>query len=317
MQFGRRCGSSSQRPLDAVERFIEDLAAGAAHQGGAELRHAFQGLFLGEADLGAAVALAQADLHPQGLQVPFERRSLQLLLPDVALRLGRADAAEVGADAPTLGRLQHLRPLRPLAARLAVDVLDPRRPRPPARQRVGIGDELPGLAARRLDGARAADAGHSVAGKPAQVPDQQQVLEVADRRRQAFQALQRLFAPLGVARAQRRPQQRFQQVRLAVGRGAEDAQVPGADTHPRELVGGADDLAVGLVVDGLALAFLRLHDPVVLELADQLLAGAGLLDYLLQRQVGARGVDEDRPPHRAAAGFALAVAAEDQVAAGG
>src|SRR3954454_16804301 len=141
---------------------------------------------------------------------------------------------------------------------------------------------------------------------------------MADGRRQAFQALQRLFAPLGVARAQRRSQQRFQQVRLAVGRGAEDAQVPRPDPHPRELVGGTDDLAVGLVVDGLALAFLRLHDSVVLELADQLLAGAGLLDDLLQRQVGARGVDEDRPPHAPRGGLALAaVAAEDEVAAGG
>ena len=101
---------------------------------------------------------------------------------------------------------------------------------------------------------------------------------MADGRRQAFQALQRLLAALGVARAQRRAEQRFQQVRLAVGRGAEDAQVAGADADPGEFVGGADDLAVGLVVDGLALAFLGLDDAEVLELGDQLLAGAGLLD---------------------------------------
>ena len=90
-----------------------------------------------------------------------------------------------------------------------------------------------------------------------------------------------------VARAQRGAEQRFQQVRLAVGRGAEDAQVAGADAEARELVGGADDLAVGLVVDGLALAFLGLDDAEVLQLGDQLLAGAGLLDHLLEGQVGA------------------------------
>ena len=42
---------------------------------------------------------SQPDLHPRGLQVPLERRPLQLLLPDVALALGRADAAVVGPHA--------------------------------------------------------------------------------------------------------------------------------------------------------------------------------------------------------------------------
>src|SRR5882672_6741499 len=78
----------------------------------------------------------------------------------------------------------------------------------------------------------------SVPGETTEVADQQQVLEVADRGGQALEALQRLLAPLRVAGAQRGAEQRFQQVRLAVGRGAEDAQVARADADPGELVGG-------------------------------------------------------------------------------
>ena len=70
------------------------------------------------------------------------------------------------------------------------------------------------------------------------------MLEVADRRRQALETLQRLLATIGIARAQRGAKQRFQEVRLAVGGGAEDAQVAGSDADPRELIGGADDFAV-------------------------------------------------------------------------
>ena len=78
---------------------------------------------------------------------------------------------------------------------------------------------------------------------------------MADRRRQALEALQRFLAPLGVAREQRGAEQRFEQLDLAVGGGAEDAQVAGADAEAGQLVGGPDDLAVGLVVDGLPSRF--------------------------------------------------------------
>ena len=44
--------------------------------------------------------LAQGDLDPRAAQVAGERRALQLLLPDVALVLGRAEAAEVGRAPP-------------------------------------------------------------------------------------------------------------------------------------------------------------------------------------------------------------------------
>ena len=61
----------------------------------------------------------QPDLDPRAAQVAGERRALQLLLPDVALLLGRAEAAEVGPHAPALGRLQHLGPLAAPAGGLA------------------------------------------------------------------------------------------------------------------------------------------------------------------------------------------------------
>ena len=76
------------------------------------------------------------------------------------------------------------------------------------------------------------------------------------------------------------PRSASKQVGLAVGGGAEDAQIARPDPDPRKLVCGADDLAVGLVVDDLAVALLRLDDAEVFQLADQLLAGPGLLDHL-------------------------------------
>ena len=61
---------------------------------------------------------AQPDLDPRAAQVAFERGALELLLPDVAVALGRADAAVVGPHAAALGRLQHLGPLAAPAAPL-------------------------------------------------------------------------------------------------------------------------------------------------------------------------------------------------------
>ena len=65
---------------------------------------------------------------------------------------------------------------------------------------------------------------------------------------EVLQRLDRLLAALGVARAQRRGEDLLQQRGLAVGRGAEDAQVAPADAVAGELGDRADDLALGLVV---------------------------------------------------------------------
>src|SRR6188768_2697369 len=132
---------------------------------------------------------------------------------------------------------------------------------------------------------------------------------MADSSRQALQALQRLFTAIRIARPQRGPEQRFEQICLAVGRRAEDAQVAGSDSEAGELVGGAHHFAVGLVVNGLALALLRLDDAEVLQLGNQLLARTGLLDYLIEGQVSPRGVDQDRPPHSPAGGALVRAAA--------
>src|SRR3954465_4859877 len=87
----------------------------------------------------------------------------------------------------------------------------------------------------------------------AQVTHEQQVLHVRGDRGQVLERLHRLLAPLGVPGAQRGRQDLLQQVCLAVSRGAEHPQVAATHAEARKLAGGADDLAVGVVVEDLAL----------------------------------------------------------------
>ena len=86
-----------------------------------------------------------------------------------------------------------------------------------------------------------------------------------------------------VARAQRRREDLLQQVGLAVGGGAEHAQVAPADAVARELGDGGDDLALGLVEVAHAAAQLALDDAVLFELAHELRLGLGLLEHVLER----------------------------------
>ena len=62
-----------------------------------------------------------------------------------------------------------------------------------------------------------------------QVAHEQQVLEVRGDGREVLERLDRLLAPLGIARAQRRGEDLLQQRGLALGRGAEHAQVAPGD----------------------------------------------------------------------------------------
>ena len=242
-----------------------------------------------------------------------EGRALELLLPDVALVLGRAEAAEVGPHPPPLGWSPGPWSTGCAAGALALDVLDPARARPPARQAVGVGDEAPDL---RRRGPRSSVGGLPVArSRGRQSPARRRRSRTSSRCLRWLTVAARLsrlcsasLRRSGLRERSDGPSSASSRLRLAVGGGAEDAQVAGADPDPREFVGGADDLAVGLVVDGLALALLGLDDAEVLQLGDQLLAGAGLLDHLLQGQVGARGVDQDRPPGGAVGRLALGVA---------
>src|SRR4051794_37287168 len=99
-----------------------------------------------------------------------------------------------------------------------------------------------------------------------QVADQQQVLEMGGDGREVLQRLDGLLAALGVARAQGRGDDLLQQRGLAVGAGAEGAQVAPADAVAGQLGDGAHDLALGLVVVLRPGADLALDDAVLLEL---------------------------------------------------
>src|ERR1700683_5759077 len=73
-------------------------------------------------------------------------------------------------------------------------------------------------------------AGHRASADDlAQVAEHQQVLEVGGYRGEVLQRLDRLLAPLWVARAQGRREDLLEQVGLAIGRGAKEAQVGPAD----------------------------------------------------------------------------------------
>src|ERR1700683_4780240 len=79
-------------------------------------------------------------------------------------------------------------------------------------------------------------AGHRASADDlAQVADQQQVLEVGGYRGEVLQRLDRLLAPLWVAAAQGRREYLREQLDIAIGGGAKDAQVAPADAVAREL----------------------------------------------------------------------------------
>src|SRR4051794_7672991 len=102
-------------------------------------------------------------------------------------------------------------------------------------------NRMPGFGKSGMSRTKAA---RSIGNLP-QVADQQEVLEVAGDGGEVLQRLDRLLAALRVARPQRRGQDLLQQRGLAVGRGAEDAEVAPADAVARELRDRAHDLALG------------------------------------------------------------------------
>src|ERR1700733_9505227 len=122
-------------------------------------------------------------------------------------------------------------------------------------------------------------------------------------RREVLERLDRLAAALRVTRAQRRREDALQQLRLAVGRAAEHAQVATADPVPRELGDGPDDLPLGLVVVAHAGAQLALDHAELDQLAHESRFRAGLLDDVLDRVQRTRVPRRDeRPAVRAAVG---------------
>src|SRR3954447_901916 len=136
----------------------------------------------------------------------------------------------------------------------------------------------------------------------AQVADEEQVLEVRGDGSQVLERLDGLLAALGVARAQCRGQDLLQQRGLAVGAGAEDAQVAPAHAVAGELGDGADDLALGLVEERGPGARLALDDAVLLQLLDERGLGARVLEDVLERVQRPAAAHADA---RAAPGAAL------------
>src|SRR5215207_8517084 len=99
---------------------------------------------------------------------------------------------------------------------------------------------------RRTEGASAREL--------AEIPDQQQVLEVGCHGGEVLERLDRLLAPLRVPGAERRRQDLLEQRRLAVSRGPEHPQVAAAHAEALQLAHRADDLALRVVVEDLAVA---------------------------------------------------------------
>ena len=94
--------------------------------------------------------------------MPLERRPLDLLLPHVALLVGRADAAKVRPHPPSPAAFPAPSSSAAPAA-LAPHVLDPHRPRPPARQVIRIRDQIPDPPPRGGDQPPAGHLGHRAA----------------------------------------------------------------------------------------------------------------------------------------------------------
>src|SRR5579884_3453636 len=131
-------------------------------------------------------------------------------------------------------------------------------------------------------------------GDVAQVPDEQQVLEVGGDRGQVLKRLDRLFSAVGVAGAQSGGEDALQELGLTVSRAAEDAQVAPADAVARQLGHGAHDLPLGFVEVPGSPAQIALDHAKIDELTDQLGVGARLLAHVLERiqSAGVASLDE-------------------------
>src|SRR5262245_35711822 len=159
---------------------------------------------------------------------------------------------------------------------------------------------LVGAAIRRLRTTRAKGS-LVLAGQLAQIADEQHVGEVAARRGEALQVLDRLLAGVLIGRAQAGTDHRLQQYRLTIGGRAEHLEVAAADPEPSELGARLDDLPVGVAVDLRTLDLRGLNQAPVLEVLDQVRTDPGLVDELLEREsralagIGARGAAKRGP----------------------
>src|SRR5436190_19637597 len=117
-----------------------------------------------------------------------------------------------------------------------------------------------------------------VAFDAAEVADEKQVLEMPAHGGAAFVVLDCLLPASLAPRPERRADDLLEQRRLAVGRAPEDPQVSPRDAEPRQLGGRAHDLEVGLVVDVPPVLALGLDDAVLLELPEEPVRDARLVE---------------------------------------
>src|SRR5204862_7955262 len=110
-----------------------------------------------------------------------------------------------------------------------------------------------------------------------------------------LELLDAAFTPLGVTRAQRRREQLVQQAGLAVGRGAEGAQVPRRDPVAGELRARDRDVDVSRLVELLAALAARMEQPVLLQVARKLGRDRGPLAQLREVQLVVRLGQAGRP----------------------
>jgi len=99
------------------------------------------------------------------------------------------------------------------------------------------------------------------------VAPEEKVGELLGVLREPLEVTESCLPPLRVPRAQGRCDHRFEQAALAVGRGAEGAQVPRVDPEAREHLARGGDVRLALCVDPLPFVETRLEQPELLELA--------------------------------------------------
>src|SRR4051812_914686 len=136
----------------------------------------------------------------------------------------------------------------------------------------------------------------------ADVAPQQQVRQLLRALREPLQVAERGLATLGAPRAQGGAEHRLEQAALAVGRGAEGAQVPRFDPEARERLAGRRDLRVALGVDPLPILDARLEQPELLELAGSIGGDAGAVAKLRQVELLLPRVDHAAAPATLLAG---------------
>jgi len=127
--------------------------------------------------------------------------------------------------------------------------------------------------------------------------------------REPLQVLHSRAAAVGVARAQRRGDERLEQPGLAVGGGAERPQMPRRDPVARERVARSRDLDVRLGIEPASRLEMRLEQAVLLELADAGRVQARATAQLLELDVLFLGAE------RGAAAAALAAGARRELLA--